>query len=195
MSDFIDWPAVKERVRQSEQALKLAFERGGQELDEAFRLRAQLFSRRRRPTGSEKTLQVLSFRLGDYLYGWPLTELAGVRHFTQLTPVPEAPAELLGVVSHRGSVMALLSLKRMLFESSPGGEGCGEAVILKKLGVACRVDELLGLVELVLDQIQSVDPPDGQRSPLVGIGPQDLRILSAESFAQHSYFQTQEVRL
>ncbi len=195
MSEVIDWASVKERLRKSDLALKHAFEKSGKDLGEALRMRATVLAQRRRPDGREKTMELLTFRLASCLYGWPLTDLAGVRHFDRVTPLPEAPAELLGVVSHRGGVLPLLSLKRILSGSSDEQEKAGHAVILKNLGVACRVDELEGLAEIAFDAIQPIDPGERHGSPIVGIGPGDLRILSADTFARHSYFQTQEERL
>lgn len=195
MSDSIDWSAVKERLRKSEQALQRAFKMGGKDLDEALRARAKTFSRRQRGSDLEKPLQLLTFRLGDHLYGWPLTDLAGVRRINRVTPLPEAPAELLGAVSYRGDVLALLCLKRLLGESCERTERGGNAVILRELRVACRVDELEGLIDLTRDQVEPLHPSAGKRSLIAGFGPGGLRILSGASFAQHSYFQTQEVRL
>jgi chemotaxis signal transduction protein len=89
----------------------------GESVEAVFRQRALDLAARRGRDGKEKAaevLPVLAFLLGEDRYGLPLTALAGVVPFTACTFVPGGPAELVGVINHRGQVCSVLDLALLL---------------------------------------------------------------------------------
>jgi purine-binding chemotaxis protein CheW len=56
--------------------------------------------------------QVVVFALGDQLYALPLTAVERVVRMVAITPLPQAPAIVLGVINVRGQVMPVLNLRR-----------------------------------------------------------------------------------
>src|SRR5690349_17599915 len=60
------------------------------------------------------TRNVLTFRLGDERYGWPVENVRAIARISHLTHVPSAPPFYLGVTSLRGQVLSVLDLRTYL---------------------------------------------------------------------------------
>ncbi len=182
----IDWSKVKERLRTSELALRKAFEGDPEKIQSIRLVRARDLAKTEQQQRGASVF-VLRFRLTDQSYAVPLTDLAGVHNFASFTPLPEAPPHLLGLVSHRGRILSLLSLKKVLLESdqSPDNPGC--ALLLRAPNVACCVDAFDDIVEIDRSQIRSLD--DGA-VPRLDLGPEGLMILTGSRLAEHPCFQS-----
>jgi purine-binding chemotaxis protein CheW len=108
---------------------------------------------------------LLTFELGDELYGVATTEIAEVRELLPLMPLPRVPSHILGLVNLRGAVLPVLDLRHK-FNLDGGREDAPKEkrlVILKGGGylVALRVDRIRGLARLPLTAFQP--PPTSPR--------------------------------
>jgi purine-binding chemotaxis protein CheW len=100
--------------------------------------------------------ELFCFKVGTLSFGVPSESVREVFRAASLTPLPRAPGFLLGVTGHRGEVLPVIDLLRLL--------GKGEARIgtrtrlfvgvSGKRVVALATDGVVGLKRLPLDQIQ-----------------------------------------
>ena len=59
--------------------------------------------------------QVLTFELGNEMYGIEILRVREIRGWTSVTKIPHAPSHVLGVLNLRGSIVPVVDL-RMRFE-------------------------------------------------------------------------------
>jgi purine-binding chemotaxis protein CheW len=60
---------------------------------------------------SKEVREFVTFGLGDEEYAVDIAMVREIRSFTASTPMPDAPAHVLGVVNLRGSVVPILNLR------------------------------------------------------------------------------------
>lgn len=104
------------------------------------------------------------FRVGGLALGVGSSEVREVTRLSSLTPLPRAPAFVLGVVSHRGEVFPLVDLLGLL------GQGERRAVPRTRLFVASVGRSVVGFVVDDVEGLRSID--DAERlPPPIGPGP------------------------
>lgn len=59
-------------------------------------------------------VELLSFRLGDQEFCVDITSVREIRGWTGATPLPHAPAHLMGVINMRGTVLPVIDLAARL---------------------------------------------------------------------------------
>lgn len=106
----------------------------------------------------------LSFHLDGQLYGAPLAQVNEVIRLGELTPVPGAAADLLGVRHLRGRIVPVMDGRRRL-GLSPASSLDGDSVRIVMLShghhqVGLRVDAVGELLTPGADEIAS--PPPGR---------------------------------
>lgn len=104
----------------------------------------------------------VSFYLGDTQYALPSKDVAEVTGHLTPTPLPDSPANLLGIASHRGDILAVVRLDD---ESSGGSPTKGKSVVLRPAGsvempIAFNVDRLGELLHISTADIYSAASPD-----------------------------------
>jgi purine-binding chemotaxis protein CheW len=57
--------------------------------------------------------------IGEQAYAIPVADILEVAALVEITPLPEAPQEVLGVVNRRGAIIPLLDLRLCLGQSAP----------------------------------------------------------------------------
>jgi purine-binding chemotaxis protein CheW len=65
-------------------------------------------------TSSATELQLATFWLGDFLLGINIHCIRGINRVGTITPVPDAPAMVAGVVNLRGDVVTVVNLRTIL---------------------------------------------------------------------------------
>jgi len=55
--------------------------------------------------------QYLTFRLDNQEYGLPIVEVQEIKGWSRMTPVPNAPPHMLGVLSLRGTIIPVIDLR------------------------------------------------------------------------------------
>lgn len=66
-----------------------------------------------RATGTSER-QLVSFHLGDLLLGIDIRCIREINRVVEITPVPDAPAQVRGVVNLRGEVVTVVDLRTVL---------------------------------------------------------------------------------
>lgn len=74
--------------------------------------------------------KLLTFQLGEVLFGTDITRIKEINRNTEFTPVPGSIEMLVGVVNLRGNIVTLVDLKKML-EIREGVKAAGLCLVLK----------------------------------------------------------------
>lgn len=117
----------------------------------------------------------LSFRIGTQLYAAPLDDVSEVIRDGDLTPVPGAAPDLLGVRHLRGRIVPVMDGRRRLGLSAqpPANPASVRVVMLSRAGqrVGLLVDEVGELVDS--GGVEIAPPPEGRASrgddPVCGV--------------------------
>jgi purine-binding chemotaxis protein CheW len=190
----IDWEDVKSRLRNSQLALEKALAPNPERTEAIYRERAlQLATRRARTEAGPAALRVLTFAVGADRYGLEFGDVAELLPFASCTPLPGAPAALLGVINVHGEIQSVIDLGRLM--AIPGYEiATGGFVVLVKKGderAALRVDRL--------DKVQTIQaqdlavPDDGEAGYVRGLAGDRLRLLNSNALLAHPLFQARIV--
>jgi purine-binding chemotaxis protein CheW len=104
----------------------------------------------------------LAFRLAGELFAIEILRVQEIRGITPVTPIPNAPAYIRGVMNLRGTIVPVIDL-RLRF-------GLGEAeynkftvIIVVRLGV-----RIIGLVVDAVSDVLDVSPNDIEANPELG---------------------------
>lgn len=119
----------------------------------------------------------LGFELAGERYAVPLADVREVIRPDPPTPVPGAPAEVLGIVSLRGTIVTVLDGRRRLgLDDTANGGGPGQRVVVfqhEHDDVGILVDALQDVLDLDLDSEELMPPPPGRAScsddPVLGV--------------------------
>ena len=129
----LDWNAVRERLAQSERALVAASVLSHERTEAILRRRAEALAKRgldrRNPTRSESRLV---FTLNAERYALATQALVEISKLEQCTPVPGVPAAVLGLVSHRGELRAIIDLAALLGLKTEGDRRTGFVLFLRR---------------------------------------------------------------
>lgn len=100
--------------------------------------------------------QYLTFALGDRPYGVPIGTVREINRATEITPVPQAPKFVAGVVNLRGSVIPVVDLRLKLGMESvpPTKETCIIVMEAEAGQVGVIVDAVRGVIDLAQAQIE-----------------------------------------
>jgi len=85
-------------------------------------------SRRKKKSAAMQT-EVCSVRLGEGLFGIPITHILEIVGGTRPRAVPQAPAFAGGLVHYRGDVLTTVSLRRLL--DMPASEGAQDMLVVE----------------------------------------------------------------
>ena len=108
----------------------------------------------------EETRQILTFLLNGQDYGLELIRVQEIRGFTPITPIPNMPAHIKGVMNLRGSVLPVVDM-RVKFGLPPVEYTKFTVIIIahscgKSIGLI--VDAVSDVLSATADKIQP--PPD-----------------------------------
>jgi purine-binding chemotaxis protein CheW len=87
---------------------------------------------RRRKKAAATQAEVCSVRVGDGLFGVPITHILEIAGGTRPQPVPLAPAFVGGLVHYRGDVLTTVSLRRLL--DIPDRQGPQDMLVIESAG-------------------------------------------------------------
>jgi purine-binding chemotaxis protein CheW len=107
----------------------------------------------------------LSFQIGSQLYAAPLVEVSEVIRAGELTPVPGAAPDLLGIRHLRGRIVPVLDGRlRLGLPDSPAADPARVRLVMLSHGnhqVGLRVDEV---GELLITDCAEIAPPPPDRA-------------------------------
>lgn len=100
----------------------------------------------------------LTFRLGDQDYGIAISKVQEIREWTKVTPLPNSPSYIKGMLNLRGAIVPVIDL-RMRFGLDVLERDGFTVIIVVNVG-----GRLAGIVVDAVSDVLSVDP--GQRRAL-----------------------------
>ena len=115
--------------------------------------------------------QFLTFILGGQHYGLPILRVQEIRAQSTVTPLPNAPGDLKGVVNLRGTIIPVVDLRTRF--GMPAETSASITVII----VVTVGPRTLGLVVDAVSDVITVPPADIQAAPDFG-SRLDVRFLS-----------------
>lgn len=111
--------------------------------------------------------RLLVFELSGELYSVPATDVAEIREPLTLTPMPNVPPHVLGLVNLRGAILPVINL-RCKFGFAPGPGGPDKRLIVLKgpgYSVALLADSVRGLARLPRAEFQAAPPGVARIAP------------------------------
>ena len=112
---------------------------------------------RRRETVATTQTEVCSVRLGEGLFGIPITHILEIVGGTRPRPVPQAPGFVGGLVHYRGDVLTTVTLRRLL--DLPAREGPCDMLVVEGAG-GC-----FGLLVDAVGEVLTVSSTDFEANP------------------------------
>lgn len=107
---------------------------------------------------SEHANQILAFELGAERYGFDLLKVQEIKGHSAITPIPNAPSYMKGVMNLRGTVVPVLSLREK-FGMAPLPYDKFTVIIVVTIGarvVGLVVDAVSDVMSV---QSESIEPP------------------------------------
>jgi len=109
-------------------------------------------------SGARAVAQLVTFRLGERLLGLPIEIVREILRVADITPVPDAPAGVRGVINLRGDVVTIVDL-RIVLGLSPAVVGPYTRLVVTHSG-----DEVIGLLVDRVADVVTISPEE--REPL-----------------------------
>ena len=190
----LDWDAVKEQLRAAEKLFNDSSAGDDERLETVFRQRAeQLASADAQTASTAATTPMLVFDLGNEKYGIELRYVAQISKETATTPVPNAPAELLGVANLQGEVRSVLDLRRVLKLPDGDAESSKYILLLRKDGceVGLRVEQINEVRQVAWEDVAKIDDQATNELTecVTGVARDNLIILRPDVFFENYSFQ------
>jgi len=173
----IDWQEAYARLERVRRALEAGAEPGPEEAAAIMRQRAQALAR---PTevaeALAETQDALVFCRGEESYAVEMAHVADAAALRELTPVPGLPPFILGVVNHRGRIVAILDLRTLLVPSDAKPAPRGFVVMAEAGGKSFGIlaDSIKGATALAVDDLGPAP---------AGLGPGLVRGVTADMIA------------
>lgn len=135
------------------------------------------------PDHAEQPVEVVEFRLSNERYAIESTYISEVYPLKSLTPIPGAPAFILGVINVRGQIVSVMDLKIFFQLPQVGLNDLNRVIILKndEMEIGILAEEVMGALTILPSELQTGLPTlTGVRADfLSGVLPDRLIILDA----------------
>lgn len=162
----IDWSETRGRLEQTDRILGAAGDLTEAEAEAILQSRADALAHRGRTrAGDESAERLLVFEAGGARFALAVEALSEVIRLTQCTPVPGAPAELIGIASHHGSLVAVIDLAVLMgLRTGPDSESTGKGMLLlprqTRLQTGFRVDSVAEIRDVPAEEISGMESSD-----------------------------------
>ena len=111
------------------------------------------------------TRQLITFQIGEQTLGIDIMAIREIRAWSPVTPLPNAPPHVRGVVNLRGVVLPVLDLSQRL-DWGATDPSLRHVIIVVRIG-----EQLQGLIVDAVNDIVSVPDGDMQLPPDIGENP------------------------
>jgi purine-binding chemotaxis protein CheW len=112
----------------------------------------------------------LTFRLGYESYGLPVLGVREIIRLCPITPVPNMPAYIKGVINLRGKVIPVLDL-RAKFQLSSESYGERACIIIVQVGAAPNTLALMGAIVDAVEEVVQLGEAELEPTPDFGGSP------------------------
>ena len=102
----------------------------------------------------EALRQIVTFRVGEEVFGLEIGEVGEVIEYREVTPVPRAPDFVAGIISLRGTILPVIDLKVRfgMGPTEPGPETVILVVNLEGRRVGLLADQILDILKVSAEQ-------------------------------------------
>jgi purine-binding chemotaxis protein CheW len=108
------------------------------------------------------TRQYLTFALGDEEYGVEILKVQEIRGYAPITPIPNTPTHVMGVMNLRGAIVPVVDLRRTL---SMAATEYTPFTVIVVVTVGPRV---MGMIVDAVSDVLDIAVPDIQATPDFG---------------------------
>jgi purine-binding chemotaxis protein CheW len=114
------------------------------------------------------TLEIIAFRLHDQQFCVRTTAIREIRGWGRATPIPHAPADVIGIMNLRGTVIPIIDLANKLGMKSTEPNERSAIVVAEVRGMAMglvvdRVSDILTIAEDLLQPVPDISLSSGMR--------------------------------
>ena len=111
--------------------------------------------------------QFLTFVLGGEEYGVTILQVQGIQGWDRVTPIPNTPDFILGVINLRGAIVPIVDLRRR-FGMAAAEFGPTTVVIVVRVAQEGRNERTLGLVVDAVSEVCNVSAQERKPAPDFG---------------------------
>ena len=157
----INWKEIRSRLEAAKTELERGFQPTDEERDKILKERAKIFSRElEAKEEKDEYVEVLEFLLAHEMYGVELKYVREVYPLKELTPIPEIPAFVLGVVNVRGQILSVIDIKKFFDLPEKGLTDLNRVIILHSADMEFGIlaDSIIGVRNILLSEIQTSLP-------------------------------------
>jgi purine-binding chemotaxis protein CheW len=98
----------------------------------------------------------LIFRVGNQLYGTPLSDIIEVIEPLEITPAPNSSQDFLGVVNLRGEVLSVIDLRVRFSQPQESNDLMFMIVLPNKAGkITVLVDQMIEVKDLKVEELDT----------------------------------------
>lgn len=134
--------------------------------------------------GGARLMEILEFSLGPERYAFETSFVREVFPLIEITPLPNVPPYILGVVNVRGRILSVMDIRRLMDFVNVGLTNLNKAIILHngEMELAVLADEIAGVYAIDGDQGQrALATLSGKREEyLKGVTQDRVVVLDAE---------------
>lgn len=173
------WERIKKRAKEIQKKSERLGKISDSEKEKIFKERADKLSRIEKKSDDGKDLiKIISFNIGNELYGIDIKYLNEVHEVDKITHIPCSPQVISGLINLRGGILTVLNLSSLL---NPSAEKIQKELSEKKnnelqkililgndgIRAGIRVDSFGTLYELSKDSIQPVSSIFLERNKII----------------------------
>ena len=157
----INWKEIRSRLEAAKTELERGFQPTDEERDKILKERAKIFSRElEAKEEKDEYVEVLEFLLAHEMYGVELKYVREVYPLKELTPIPEIPAFVLGVVNVRGQILSVIDIKKFFDLPEKGLTDLNRVIILHSddMEFGILADSIIGVRNILLSELKTSLP-------------------------------------
>lgn len=180
----IDWDQIRGRLERARAAIEQMATPTESEKNETLRARAKALARSPKTDGAgQARLDVIEFVVACEKYAVESSYVREVYPLKELTPLPCAPAFVLGVISVRGQIVSIVDPKRFFGLPAKSLTDLNKVILISdgRMEFGLLADAVLGLRHIPLNELQpSLPTLTGLRAELLkGVTFEHLVVLDA----------------
>ena len=103
--------------------------------------------------------QLVIFTLDAQLYALPLASVHRVLHMVEVTPLPNAPEVVLGVIDLHGNIIPVMSMRKRFGRQEPEASLSGQLIVAETdtRRVALVVSSVTGVIERTVQEVTEAE--------------------------------------
>lgn len=153
----MDWADLHRRMDASQSALKRKLNPAPEEKRKILHDRALLLAAGDKAEASspQLLLDIVEFVLGAEHYGIESSHIREIHPLNEFTPLPCAPAFVLGLVNVRGQILSIINIKKFFDLPETGLTDLNKVIIVRNhhMEVGILADAILGVRPLALEEL------------------------------------------